>query len=121
MSKEYFKSYNYLSEADLLKLSNYHHKLNEENPTLLREILFMHGADVGHEFECVVDTHRMRTSNKVYTGKRFVYVERTDKEWLCSGIASMEAYMAATDEDTRKDMAHMSRRFIMPSESQIKE
>ena len=118
-NKDYFKSYNYLSEADLQKLDVWTDTFPEEHPEQFKEILFKHGAEVSQEVECVVDTHRMRTSNQTHTGKRWVFVERIDKEHLRSGIATMEAYMASSDESTRKDMQQMSRRYKLPESKDV--
>lgn len=104
-----FKSYNYLSEADLEKLDCWTPDLPQKNPTLFKQILFKHGAEITQEINCVEDTHRMRTSNKTHTGKRWVFVERTDRDWLNSGVATIEAYLAASDKETQKDMAAMGR------------
>jgi hypothetical protein len=107
MSK--FNSYNYLSEADLEKLDCWTPDLPYKNPTLFKQILFKHGAEITKTIELVEDTHRMRTSNKTHTGKRWVFIERIDRDWLNSGAASMEAWMASADKETQKDMSSMSR------------
>jgi hypothetical protein len=60
----------------------------------------------------------MRTSNQTHTGKRWVFVERQDREYLNSGIASMEAWIASSDESTREDMMNMSRRYQLPSKKE---
>lgn len=112
-----FKSYNYLSEADLEKLDCWTADLPQKNPTLFKQILFKHGAEITQTVECVEDTHRMRTSNKTHTGKRWVFVERTDRDWLNSGVATIEAYLAASDKETQKDMAAMSRYAVTPTKN----
>lgn len=119
MSK--FKSYNYLSEADLKNLSEWTDDLPTTNPQLFKEILFQHGAEITQAIECIEDTHRMRTSNKTHTGKRWVYVERCDREWLNSGLATIEAYLAASDDETRKDMQKMNRQYKLPQKKEANE
>jgi|SRR5690606_7412038 len=118
MSTQWFKSYQYLSEADLQKLSFWTEDFPETNPEAFKDILFQHGAEVSQEIECVTDTHRMRTSNQTHTGKRWVFVERQDREYLNSGIASMEAWIASADISTREDMMNMSRRYQLPSKKE---
>lgn len=114
----YFKSYNYLSEKDLEKLDFWNDDYPKNHPEQFKQLLFKHGAEITKEIECVIDTHRMRTSNQVHTGKRWVFVERQDREWLNSGAATIEAYMASSDEDTRKDMVNMSRRYQLPNKKE---
>ncbi len=104
-----FKSYHYLSEADLRKLEGWTDDLPTRNPELFKRILNNHGADLKHKIEEVNDHHRMRTSNQSHTGRRWVFVERTDRKWLNTGCASIEAYLASSDEETVKDMSKMSR------------
>lgn len=104
-----FKSYNYLSEADLRKLDGWEDNLPVSSPEKFKEILFQHGADISQEIEEEINIHRMRTSNLVHEGKRWVFVERQDNEWLKSGKASLEAWMSAADKETMKDMTKMSR------------
>ena len=118
MSTQWFKSYQYLSEADLQKLDFWTEDFPETNPEAFKNILFQHGAEITQEIECVTDTHRMRTSNQTHTGKRWVFVERQDRDYLNSGIASMEAWLASSDESTREDMMNMSRRYQLPSKKE---
>lgn len=118
MSTQWFKSYQYLSEADLQKLDFWTEDFPETNPETFKNILFQHGAEITQEIECVTDTHRMRTSNQTHTGKRWVFVERQDRDYLNSGIASMEAWIASSDESTREDMMNMSRRYQLPSKKE---
>lgn len=116
-----FKAYNYLSEADLSQLKEWNNSIPHSNEKLFKEILFAHGADITKPIECVEDTHRMRTSNKTHTGRKWVFVERTDKEWLASGKASIEAHMASTDKEIMKDMSSMSRYAVVATKSESKE
>ena len=110
----FLKSYNYLSESDLCVLDGWSETYPTDHPAAFKELLFKHGADTSQEVECVTDTHRMRTSNKAYTGRRWVFVERTDPQWIRSGLATIEAYMASSDSEVQKDMANMSRRASVP-------
>jgi len=110
MNKNYMKSYNYLSEFDLQQLDDWSEEYPVEHQKEFKELLFKHGADTTHDVELSIDTHRPRTSNKAYTGRRWVFVERFDKDWLRSGVATMEAYMASSDSEIQKDMGEMSRR-----------
>lgn len=109
-----FKSYQYISEADLVNLEGWKDDLPITNPKLFKEILFKHGAEVTQPIDELFDNHRMRTSNKTHNGRRWMFTERTDREWLNSGCATIEAYMAASDEETVKDMQQMNRRYKLP-------
>lgn len=109
-----FKSYQYISEADLINLDVWQPDLPTTNAKLFKEILFKHGAEVTQPIEELFDTHRMRTSNKTHTGRRWLFVERCDRQWLQSGCATIEAYMASSDEETVKDMQQMNRRYKLP-------
>lgn len=109
-----FKSYNYLSEADLRLLEGWSDDLPFSDPKLFKEILFKHGAEVSQPIELTEDTHRLRTSNKVHTGKRWVFQERLDKEWLRSGCATIEAYMASSDPEIQRDIDNMRRYAKLP-------
>jgi hypothetical protein len=108
MNKTGFKSYNYLSEADLTLLDGWNNNYPQEHQKAFKELLWKHG--ITGEIELVEDTHRLRTSNAIHTGKRWVGEERTDAAWLKSGAATIEAYLAASDAETQCDMRRMSRR-----------
>jgi hypothetical protein len=114
----YFKSYQYLSEADLNKLEFWTEDFPEKHPEEFKKILFSHGAETSQPIECIEDTHRMRTSNQLYTGKRWMFVERIDRSWLNSGAATMEAWMASADDSTREDMTNMSRTYKLPTKTE---
>lgn len=113
MKNNSFKSYNYLSESDLEQINGWSENYPTEHPEAFKELLFKHGADTAYDVELVVDTHRMRTSNKAHTGRRWVFVERTDRKWIQSGLATIEAYMASSDAEIQKDMSNMSRRYTV--------
>ncbi len=122
MIKNTYKSYNYLSEADLCVIDGWTDTYPTDHPAAFKELLFKHGADTSCEVECVEDTHRMRTSNKAHTGRRWVFVERTDNNWIRSGLATIEAYMASSDAEIQKDMVNMSRRRqIVPQDGEVDE
>lgn len=65
----------------------YTEKYAQENPDTLKWLLFDLGVDTGQHYEHQFNTHRNRF-NEVYTGSRWVGLERSDKQWCESGYAS---------------------------------
>lgn len=116
-----FRSYHYLSEGDLSKLDFWTSDYPEKNKKEFEEMMFKYGADINYKIEVVEDTHRLRTSKNEYTGKRFVFVERTDRGWLNSGLATIEAYMAASDPEIQKDIDGMRGYTKLPQKKDVEE
>lgn len=87
-----------ISEGDLLSISDFSVSLKSGTPEeklRLKTMLYHLGMDVSLPCELQeVTTHRL-WDKSIYTGNRYVGLERTDKEWLSSGYASLEAKLAA--------------------------
>lgn len=64
--------------------------MQPENEDELMQVLYDAGIDLNQPWEHQFNTHR-NNFNEVYTGSRFVGLERIDKDWLLSGVASREA------------------------------
>jgi len=106
------KSYIALSLSDLILVQGFAEAFSDKDTKRIHKILFQNGMNIKDEegVEEVIVNHRNLQGKEinclVYRG-----TERTDKEWLNSGAATLEAYMASADTDTQKDMIRMSRRY----------
>jgi hypothetical protein len=69
------------------KFTEFYAMQNEEE---LKQVLYKAGIDTNQPFEHQVNQHR-NNFNEVYTGSRFVGLERIDADWISSGLASHEA------------------------------
>ena len=61
-----------------------------ENEKELMQVLYDAGIDLNQPWEHQFNQHR-NNFNEVYTGSRWVGLERIDQAWLQSGVASREA------------------------------
>lgn len=104
------KSYRAVSLSDLITTKEWLQAEENNDQEAKNKILWMCGIDVHHEdgVEEELVEHR-NWQNQAVKCVRFVGVERRDKAWLRSGLASMEGHMAAASNDVRKDMIQMSR------------
>jgi hypothetical protein len=99
----------YISESDLLLLDSYYVGIDQKEPEKFKRILFNHGFDIDAKIEEEIGTHR-NLQNKAYKGKRFVGLERTDRAWLRSGYASVEAHInSSKDKSLKEELHNMSR------------
>jgi len=89
---------NYLSFYDLEGVVGFQSCKETRSKEELERILWEHGADISKPYQLRFCTHRPRTSNIPYTGLRVEFTERTDKEHLLSGIASLEAQLFTKDK-----------------------
>jgi hypothetical protein len=101
---------NYLSFFDLQGVVGFQSCKETQDKGRLEEILWSHGADISKPYQIRFCTHRPRTSNIPYTGMRIEYTERTDKEHLLSGIASIEAQLFTKDKSLRDALAALDPR-----------
>lgn len=77
-----------VSLSELYKVdTKYTEKYAQENPDTFKWLLFDLGIDINQHYEHQFNTHRNRF-NEVYTGSRWVGLERSDKQWCESGHAS---------------------------------
>lgn len=86
--------WNYISEADLEYCRDWNPNIPKEKPRLFLRMLYLLGADPTQKWEEETLTHRTRVTGEIVTTKRYAFVERRDKDWLNSGLASLEAIMA---------------------------
>jgi hypothetical protein len=68
----------------------YTEKFVQENLDPVKQVLFNLGLDTSQYYETQVNTHRNRLK-EIYTGTRFVGIERSDMQWIKSGHASRAA------------------------------
>lgn len=88
-----------LSFHDLNMVDGFEEAVEIQNIKIFDSILFTNGMDVKLGYELVACNHR--TINKIeYYGIRVEGFERTDKAWLATGCASMEAQIEATKDDS---------------------
>ncbi len=97
-----------LSFHDLNLVTGFKEAYESQNTKMFEAILKTNGMDVDKGYALHHCTHR--TINKIeYTGIRVEGQERTDKAWIASGCASMEAQIEAVqDKHLRKDLRVMS-------------
>lgn len=93
-----------ISVSELYTADNkYTEKYVQANPDTIKYVLFDLGLDTSQHYEQQLNTHRNRF-NEVYTGTRFVGLERTDAKWLESGHASIAACDKAKDSRLLTDL-----------------
>ena len=66
-------------------------------------LLWQFGFDTKYGVDFVERTHRALTTNQPITGVRIEGVERQDREWLESGLASTEAKIESCKDKTLRD------------------
>lgn len=105
--------YHALSVKDLQLLDGWDDSLLEATPESnkqLNEILWNNGMNVYKPYSVDVCLHRTLNNNVPWYGARINGMERTDKAWLRSGYASVEAYIASTkDLSLQKELMNMNR------------
>lgn len=97
-----------LSFHDLDMVDGFREAMEFDNKKIFESILFTNGMDTKLGYELVACNHR--TINKIeYYGIRVEGFERTDKAWIDTGCASLEAQIESTkDKSLRKTLRVMS-------------
>lgn len=108
MNKEVFNPDYSLSLSDLLLIEDFAKAFGYNDTPTINKILYCNGMEVSRGYTTETKQHR-NLQGKVVTCVRYEGVERIDKEWLRTGAASMEAYVASSDPEVRKDMKNMSK------------
>jgi hypothetical protein len=108
-----------LSVSDLSSIPKFQEAFATANTKAIESILFENGMEVTHGYEVNKRMHR-NLKGSVVDCERFEGVERLDREWLQSGAASMEAYVASSDLETQKDMLRMSKQTPTASNTKVK-
>lgn len=91
-------------------LSEINKEVGDLSPIEIQEVLYFLGMDSeGVEVEEVMHRPLHSPNNEPWQGKRFLGVERQDKEWLYSGKSSLENVIASqTDMGHKRDLVKMS-------------
>lgn len=102
-------NYHNLSLSDLIEVEGFAEAYGKDNKKQIREILWNCGMDTTQEVEEFVCEHR-NLRKQVVKCLRYNGYERTDKEWLSSGVATLEAVIASSeDPHLRQELRTMSR------------
>lgn len=97
-----------LSFHDLMMVDGFKEAYDTQNKKVFEAILQTNGFEVGLGYELVACNHRT-INNIEYYGIRVEGFERTDKAWIATGCASMEAQIEATkDKSLRHTLRQMN-------------
>lgn len=83
-----------ISESDLVTFKEY-----DGSTTIRNQLLYKLGVDTSLPIEMIECQHR-NLQGKVVEGKLFMCFERLDWEWVKSGHASLEAFIASSNDPT---------------------
>ena len=83
-----------ISESDLATFKEYDGSIAIRN-----QLLYKLGVDTSMSVEVIECQHR-NLQGKVVEGKLFMAFERLDREWCKSGFASLEAFIASSNDPT---------------------
>lgn len=83
-----------ISESDLQVFKEYDNTVASRN-----KLLYKLGVDISMSVEVVECQHR-NLQNKVVDGKLFMAFERLDRDWVKSGYASTDAFIASSNDPT---------------------
>ena len=89
-----------ISESDLQVFKEYDNTVASRN-----KLLYKLGVDTSMSVEVIECQHR-NLQNKVVDGKLFMCYERLDREWVKSGHASLEAFIASSNDPTLSKEIH---------------
>jgi len=92
-----------ISESDLATFKEYDGSVAVRN-----QLLYKLGVDTSMSIEVIECQHR-NLQGKVVEGKLFMAFERLDREWVKSGHASTDAFLASSNDPTLgKEIAVMN-------------
>ena len=92
-----------ISESDLATFKEY-----DGSVAIRNQLLYKLGVDTSMSVEVIECQHR-NLQGKVVDGKLFMAFERLDWEWVKSGHASLEAFIASSNDPTLgKEIAVMN-------------
>lgn len=97
-----------LSFHDLYLVDGFKEAVDSGNKKVFEAILNTNGMNTTLGYEIVACRHRT-INNIEYEGFRVEGFERTDRQWLLTGCASLEARIeACNDKHLRKELRRMS-------------
>ena len=92
-----------ISESDLATFKEY-----DGSVAIRNQLLYKLGVDTSMSVEVIECQHR-NLQGKVVEGKLFMAFERLDREWVKSGNASLDAFIASSNDPTLgKEIAVMN-------------
>jgi hypothetical protein len=108
-----------LSYYDLMNQPEFKQAVKDNDKKRMDELLYSVGVNVSLGYETIICNHRPLGTNKEWHGPMICYTERTDKEWLRGGCASLTAHInSCTDVFLRGELkAHSSQ--ISPADQDV--
>jgi len=98
-----------LSFSDLLLVDGFAEQYGAGGNEAVLSFLYASGMDVSQPIEAIEIQHR-NLRNQVVKCIRYCGTERTDKAWIRSGAASLDAIIASSDDkDLRRELKEMSK------------
>lgn len=98
----------YLSFVDMALVDGFLDCLKNKDKDAFEAIMYKHGANIHKPYYVVHCKHRSRISNAIYDNYVLRAEERLDNEWLKHGAATLDAWVASTDDASmRSDMERM--------------
>jgi len=92
-----------ISESDLATFKEY-----DSGVAIRNQLLYKLGVDTSLPIEVIECQHR-NLQGKVVEGNLFMAFERLDRDWVKSGNASLEAFIASSNDPTLgKEIAVMN-------------
>lgn len=105
----------YLSFVDLEKDSHFVSAWKAQDLNVIEAILYKYGCDIKSGWVLNYCQHRPRTSNQAVNSVRFEFKERSDKEFIASGMKAVEDIINDCDDGTmRLELKRMSKRAQHP-------
>lgn len=96
-----------LSFYDLLQYPLFKIAAKQDDKVLMKEIFYQAGMNTDEPFEIIEILHRPVTDKEPWFGLRVHGVERLDREWLSTTIASYEAQLYTKDESLASELASL--------------
>ena len=97
-----------VSASEIAKvLPDFTYAWTEANPHKFQDLLFEIGMDINHKFEVQECVQHKNRFGEVVICDRYVGVERTDKAWVESGYASVEAQDRSRNNKLLNDLYRM--------------
>lgn len=97
------------SVSDLIREKGFQKAFGEDNKQAIYALLHSLGMDINRGVEERCCTHRNR-KNEVVTCVRYEGWERTERAWITSGYASVDAYIDSTnDYSLKQELLNMGR------------
>lgn len=112
---EYNRDTTSISLYDLMSIEDFKQAVLEDDIDKAEKLLYGVGVDLSYGYTIANRLHRplMSDSNTPVEGSVLIYMERTDKEWVNSGHATMEATInSSSDMYLREDLWRMQDAYL---------